>query len=250
MNNPTSGTVSVPRELLERLSAGGIGIEDYNKRWGAVDELRAILAQAALAAPLQPVCHACKDTGRLREPGNEEGDCSACLERHASVQSEEEPVDWSSPKTVKQLIRQLQTLDPDLETVALYRLPDGLGELSGKVKQGHISISNERMDGVWLGPYKGDGRMVLAFWTKLDPRDEPDGDYVIGAKPTRAARMPNASRFDLESPDGPEQFLKNLFKVHIGRNDFDAYIHAHLASDFAYVLSKWIAEFSAPATQQ
>jgi hypothetical protein len=91
-------------------------------------------------------------------------------------QPQKEPVVWGAPKTVRQLIGQLETLDPDLETVALYRLPDGLGEVSGKVKQGHISTSYERMEGIWLGPYKGSGRKVLAFWTKLDPREVPDGE--------------------------------------------------------------------------
>ncbi|WP_241689316.1 hypothetical protein [Pseudomonas syringae] len=95
---------------------------------------------------------------------------------NAAPQPQKEPVVWGAPKTVRQLIGQLETLDPELETVALYRLPDGLGKLSGKVKQGHISTSYERMEGIWLGPYKGNGRKVLAFWTKLDPREMPDGE--------------------------------------------------------------------------
>lgn len=93
-----------------------------------------------------------------------------------ALQPQKEPVAWGAPKTVRQLIGQLETLDPELETVALYRLPDGLGKLSGKVKQGHISTSYERMEGIWLGAYKGGGRKVLAFWTKLDPREVPDGE--------------------------------------------------------------------------
>lgn len=94
-----------------------------------------------------------------------------------------EPVVWGSPKTVGQLIRQLQTLDPALETVALYRLPDDIPGVGGKVKQGHISTSYERMEGIWLGPYKGDGRKVLAFWTKLDPRPVPDGEFLMQTLP-------------------------------------------------------------------
>ncbi|WP_236513794.1 hypothetical protein [Pseudomonas tremae] len=93
-----------------------------------------------------------------------------------ALHPQKEPVAWGAPKTVRQLIGQLETLDPELETVALYRLPDGLGKLSGKVKQGHISTSYERMEGIWLGSYKGSGREVLAFWTKLDPREVPDGE--------------------------------------------------------------------------
>ncbi len=94
-----------------------------------------------------------------------------------------EPVVWGAPKTVGQLIRQLQTLDPALETVALYRLPDDIPGIGGKVKQGHISTSYERMEGIWLGPYKGDGRKVLAFWTKLDPRPVPDGEFLMQTPP-------------------------------------------------------------------
>ncbi|WP_439858070.1 hypothetical protein [Pseudomonas syringae] len=101
----------------------------------------------------------------------------------AAPQPPAEPVVWGSPKTVGQLIRQLQTLDPALETVALYRLPDDIPGVGGKVKQGHISTSYERMEGIWLGPYKGDGRKVLAFWTKLDPRPVPDGEFLTQTPP-------------------------------------------------------------------
>ncbi|MCK9740066.1 hypothetical protein LT697_00715 [Pseudomonas syringae pv. syringae] len=101
----------------------------------------------------------------------------------AAPQPPAEPVVWGSPKTVGQLIRQLQTLDPALETVALYRLPDDIPGVGGKVKQGHISTSYERMEGIWLGPYKGDGRKVIAFWTKLDPRPVPDGAFLTQTPP-------------------------------------------------------------------
>ncbi|UBY97472.1 hypothetical protein LCG56_26675 [Pseudomonas cannabina pv. alisalensis] len=101
----------------------------------------------------------------------------------AAPQPPAEPVVWGAPKTVGQLIRQLQTLDSALETVALYRLPDDIPGVGGKVKQGHISISYERMEGIWLGPYKGDGRKVLAFWTKLDPRPVPDGELMTQTPP-------------------------------------------------------------------
>jgi len=117
-------------------------------------------------------------------------------------QPQKEPVVWGAPKTVRQLIGQLETLDPDLETVALYRLPDGLGELSGKVKQGHISTSYERMEGIWLGPYKGSGRKVLAFWTKLDPREVPDGDPLT--QPTALGGEPEVLGYRIESPEGPD----------------------------------------------
>lgn len=85
---------------------------------------------------------------------------------------EREPVNWAAPKTVRQLIRQLQTLDPDLETHAMLRIPDFK---DGKqVRSCPISISYERMEGPWLSSFKGDGRKVIAIWAKPDPRELQD----------------------------------------------------------------------------
>ncbi|GFM73796.1 hypothetical protein PSCICL_47880 [Pseudomonas cichorii] len=105
---------------------------------------------------------------------------------------QQKPAEWGSPKTVRQLISQLQTLDPDLETVALYRLPSDVPGVGGKVRQGYISTSYERMEGQWLGPYKGSGRLVLAFWTKLDPRENPDGEPAMDAAAVRALMLPES----------------------------------------------------------
>ena len=86
--------------------------------------------------------------------------------------SQTEPVNWAAPKTVRQLIRQLQTLDPDLETHAMLRIPDFK---DGKqVRSCPLSISYERMEGPWLSSYKGDGRKVIAIWAKPDPRELQD----------------------------------------------------------------------------
>lgn len=83
-----------------------------------------------------------------------------------------EPVSWGAPKTVRQLIRQLQTLDPELETHAMLRIPDFK---DGKqVRSCPLSISYERMEGPWLSSFKGDGRKVIAIWAKPDPRDLQD----------------------------------------------------------------------------
>jgi hypothetical protein len=88
------------------------------------------------------------------------------------TQHEREPVNWAAPKTVRQLIRQLQTLDPDLETHAMLRIPDFK---DGKqVRSCPLSISYERMEGPWLSSYKGDGRKVIAIWAKPDPRELQD----------------------------------------------------------------------------
>ncbi|WP_458718291.1 hypothetical protein [Pseudomonas gregormendelii] len=85
---------------------------------------------------------------------------------------EHEPVNWAAPKTVRQLIRQLQTLDPDLETHAMLRIPDFK---DGKqVRSCPLSISYERMEGPWLSSFKGDGRKVIAIWAKPDHRDQQD----------------------------------------------------------------------------
>ena len=83
-----------------------------------------------------------------------------------------EPVNWAAPKTVRQLIQQLQTLDPELETHAMLRISDFK---DGKqVRSCPLSISYERMEGPWLSSFKGDGRKVIAIWAKPDHRDPQD----------------------------------------------------------------------------
>lgn len=89
-----------------------------------------------------------------------------------------EPVLWGAPKTVKQLIRQLQTLDPDLETTALLRMPADFRD-GNAIRQVPLSISYERMDGQWLAPYKSEHRKVLAFWAKPDDRNEAERGELI-----------------------------------------------------------------------
>jgi hypothetical protein len=83
-----------------------------------------------------------------------------------------DPVKWGAPKTVRQLIHQLSTLDPELEPLAMLRIPD---YKDGKqVRTIPLSISFEREKDHFLSDYKGDGRQVLAFWSKQDPRaDHP-----------------------------------------------------------------------------
>lgn len=44
-------SLPVPVDLLHRVTANGISVEDYNKRWSAVDELRALIASTS--SPLQ-----------------------------------------------------------------------------------------------------------------------------------------------------------------------------------------------------
>ena len=99
---------------------------------------------------------------------------------------------WGAPKTVKQLIGQLQTLDPDLETTALLRMPADFRD-GNAVRQVPLSISYERMDGQWLAPYKSDHRKVLAFWAKPDDRNTAErGEelYTTPPAPVVPEEMP------------------------------------------------------------
>ncbi len=113
------------------------------------------------------------------------------MARELLANREAHPVVWGSPKTVGQLIGQLQTLDPAMETTALLRMPADI--LDGNaVKQVPISISFERLEGHWLAPYKGDGRKVLAFWAKADHREETDRGELFTAPPAPA--VPGAAK--------------------------------------------------------
>lgn len=86
-----------------------------------------------------------------------------------SAQAQDEPVAWGAPKTVRQLIRQLETLDQDLRPLSMLRVPASTFE-DGKerVRATHLSFSHERVDGQWLAPFKGDGEKVLAFWCRIE----------------------------------------------------------------------------------
>lgn len=80
-----------------------------------------------------------------------------------------EAVAWGAPKTVRQLIRQLETLDQDLRPLSMLRVPASVFE-DGKerVRAVHLSFSHERVEGQWLAPFKGDGEKVLAFWCRME----------------------------------------------------------------------------------
>lgn len=132
-------------------------------------------------------------TGRLKEiadnPYGDEEKCWLAKRVLASLSAgkEQESVRWGAPKTVKQLIGQLQTLDPDLETTALLRMPADFRD-GNAVRQVPLSISYERMDGQWLAPYKSDHRKVLAFWAKPDDRNTAErGEELYTAPPAPVA---------------------------------------------------------------
>ncbi len=124
-------------------------------------------------------------------------DCSAGLRRQIAdlkvqilANQQAQPVVWGSPKTVGQLIGQLQTLDPAMETTALLRMPADI--LDGNaVRQVPISISFEKLNGQWLAPYKSEGRKVLAFWAKADHREEADRGELFTAPPAIAVGIPD-----------------------------------------------------------
>jgi hypothetical protein len=85
------------------------------------------------------------------------------------TQHKAEPVEWGAPKTVRQLIRQLETLDQELRPLSMLRVPGEVFE-DGKerTRAVHLSISHERVDGQWLAPFKGEGEKVLAFWCRME----------------------------------------------------------------------------------
>jgi hypothetical protein len=112
-----------------------------------------------------------------------------------------DPVTWGAPKTVRQLIQQLQTLDQDLRPLSMLRVPGNVFE-DGKerTRAVHLSISHERVDGQWLTPFKSEGEKVLAFWCRME-RPAPMFGFPVVIDPTLAPDemrlvMPAARRTD------------------------------------------------------
>lgn len=114
------------------------------------------------------------------------------------IQSHSEPVEWGAPKTVRQLIRQLETLDQELRPLSMLRVPGDVFE-DGKerTRAVNLSISHEKVDGQWLAPFKGKGEKVVAFWCRterpatlfgfpvlIDPTVAPD-EIRLAPRPTR-----------------------------------------------------------------
>ena len=95
-----------------------------------------------------------------------------------------DPVTWGAPKTVRQLVQQLQTLDQDLRPLSMLRVPGNVFE-DGKERTRalHLSISHERVDGQWLAPFKSEGEKVLAFWCRME-RPEPVLGFPVVIDPT------------------------------------------------------------------
>ncbi|MGP1182148.1 DUF551 domain-containing protein [Serratia sp. CY47280] len=131
---------------------------------------------------------------------------------------EAQPVEWGSPKTVGQMIGQLKTLDPAMETTALLRMPPDI--LDGNaVRQVPISISFEKLNGQWLVPYKGEGRKVLAFWAKADHREETERGELFTATPAPAVPGIDELRLTFERSERESDDGFNLHKYGIGYAD-------------------------------
>lgn len=120
------------------------------------------------------------------------------LARECLANREAQPVEWGAPKTVGQMIGQLKTLDPAMETTALQRMPADFRD-GNAIRQVPISISFERLDGMWLAPYKGEGRKVLAFWAKVDHREETERGDLFTAPPAPAVHNVGDWRIDMST---------------------------------------------------
>lgn len=86
-----------------------------------------------------------------------------------------EPVSWGTPKTIAQLVAQLETMPQDMPVKSAYRITFPSGET--KVAVNHLMTSYEIVGPRWLvgGREAGDGQQkVLMFWTKHDDRNPVD----------------------------------------------------------------------------
>lgn len=94
-----------------------------------------------------------------------------------------DPVRWGAPRTVRELMRQLATLDPELEVFAMHRMPADFRD-GRQVAAVHLSSSYERVTGRFLSNYKGDGRKVIAFWCQADERQTVEPAPLVVPMPT------------------------------------------------------------------
>ena len=147
-------------------------------------------------------------------------------------QPQREPVSWGAPKSVRQLIQQLETLDQDLRPLSMLRVPGEVFE-DGKerTRAVHLSFSHERVDGQWLVPFKSEGEKVVAFWCRMEQPDplvaaeEREGLIAYGRScgldeaSTMCSRMaydtyyPTGSRFKHFIPKALEQQGNLLIKA-------------------------------------
>ncbi|MBJ2267856.1 hypothetical protein JFT60_10800 [Pseudomonas sp. MF6772] len=122
-----------------------------------------------------------------------------------STQAQGEPVAWGAPKTVRQLIRQLETLDQDLRPLSMLRVPASVFE-DGKerVRATHLIFSHERVDGQWLVPFKSDGEKVLAFWCRIE--QPAPGAAALGDRSPESYAIEHAEYMAKSADDVLAQF--------------------------------------------
>jgi len=118
------------------------------------------------------------------------------------TQRKAEPVEWGAPKTVRQLIRQLETLDQDLRPLSMLRVPGTVFE-DGKdrTRAVHLCFSHERVEGQWLAPFKGDGEKVVSFWCRMEQPATVFGFPVV----VDQGMAPNEMRLVQNAPHRPEE---------------------------------------------
>lgn len=74
-------------------------------------------------------------------------------------------VEWGAPKTIRQLIAQLETMDPDIKVHgALHTEYDG----KPVARCRYLSMSFERVDQPWIRARDQDVPYALVFWTQED----------------------------------------------------------------------------------
>lgn len=94
-----------------------------------------------------------------------------------------DPIRWGAPRTVRELMRQMATLDPELEVFGMHRMPADFRD-GRQVAAVHLSSSYERVTGRFLSDYKGDGRKVIAFWCQADERQAAEPAPLVVPMPT------------------------------------------------------------------
>jgi hypothetical protein len=93
-------------------------------------------------------------------------------------------VEWGAPKTIRQLIIQLETMDPDLPVHGALHV-----EIAGKrmARCRHLSMSFERVDKPWIKQGDESIPYSLVFWTQADEGARVDVGPPCAAAPAISA---------------------------------------------------------------
>lgn len=79
-------------------------------------------------------------------------------------------VAWGAPKTIRELMAQLDTMDPDLTVHGVFFTTIG-GKTVARTK--HLSMSFERIDRPHIKQGDESVPWAVAFWTSEDQRPSP-----------------------------------------------------------------------------